>query len=67
MSRKSNSSSSKSSRIRKHRDDTFKIKVVLESLKETMTMAELASKYEVLPKPDPDMEKAVSGKGRKRI
>jgi len=49
MSRKSNSSSSKSSRIRKHRDDTFKIKVVLESLKETMTMAELASKYEVHP------------------
>ena len=47
MSRKSNSSSSKSSRIRKHRDDTFKIKVVLESLEVRST-----------PKPDPDMEKA---------
>lgn len=31
----------------KIRDDTFKVKVVLESLKEEKTLAELSSKYEV--------------------
>jgi hypothetical protein len=32
-------------RIRKSFDDVFKVKVVLEALKETMTIAELTSKY----------------------
>jgi len=36
-------------RIRKSFDDAFKVKVVLEALKETMTLAELASKYAVHP------------------
>jgi len=36
-------------RIRKSFDDTFKVKVVLEALKETMTITELASKYAVHP------------------
>jgi transposase len=36
-------------RIRKSFDDTFKVKVVLEALKESLTLAELASKYAVHP------------------
>jgi len=36
-------------RIRKSFDDAFKVKVVLEALKETMTITELASKYSVHP------------------
>jgi len=36
-------------RIRKSFDDAFKVKVVLEALKETMTVNELASKYAVHP------------------
>jgi transposase-like protein len=36
-------------RIRKSFDDAFKVKVVLEALRETMTIAELASKYSVHP------------------
>jgi transposase len=36
-------------RIRKSFDDAFKVKVVLEALKETMTITELASKYAVHP------------------
>lgn len=36
-------------RIRKSFDDAFKVKVVLEALKETMTTNELASKYAVHP------------------
>ena len=36
-------------RIRKSFDDAFKVKVVLEALKETVTIAELASKYAVHP------------------
>ena len=39
----------KSHRPRRLMDDTFKARVVLESLKENMTMNELASKYEVHP------------------
>ncbi len=39
----------KMNRIRKSFDDGFKVKVVLEALKETMTIAELASKYAVHP------------------
>ena len=39
----------KHKRIRKSFDDAFKVKVVLEALKETMTIAELASKYSVHP------------------
>jgi len=34
-------------RIRKSFDDAFKVQVVLEALKETMTIAELSSKYAV--------------------
>ena len=36
-------------RIRRTMDDTLKLKVVLESLKESVTMNELASKFEVHP------------------
>jgi transposase-like protein len=36
-------------RIRKTFDDAFKVKVVLQSFKETMTVAELASKYSAHP------------------
>lgn len=36
-------------RIRKSFDDAFKVKVVIEALKETMTINELASKYAVHP------------------
>lgn len=36
-------------RIRKSFDDAFKVKVVLEALKENMTITELASKYAVHP------------------
>ena len=36
-------------RARRPIDDTFKVKVVLEALKETMPLNELASKYEVHP------------------
>lgn len=36
-------------RIRKSFDSAFKVKVVLEALRETMTIAELASKYAVHP------------------
>jgi transposase len=36
-------------RIRKSFDDAFKVKVVLEALKETITIAELGSKYAVHP------------------
>jgi transposase len=36
-------------RIRKSFDDAFKTKVVLDALKETMTINELASKYAVHP------------------
>lgn len=36
-------------RVRKSFEDSFKVKVVLEALKETMTIAELASKYSVHP------------------
>lgn len=36
-------------RIRKSFDDKFKVQVVLEALKETMTIAELAAKYSVHP------------------
>jgi len=36
-------------RIRKSFDDSFKVKVVLEALKETMTITELSSKYAVHP------------------
>jgi len=39
----------KQKRIRKSFDDAFKVKVVLEALKETMTIAELSSKYAVHP------------------
>jgi transposase-like protein len=36
-------------RIRKSFDEVFKVKVVLEALRESMTIAELASKYSVHP------------------
>lgn len=36
-----------SKRNRRVHDDTFKVKVVLESLKEEKTLAELSSKYEI--------------------
>jgi transposase len=36
-------------RIRKSFDDAFKVSVVLDALKETMTINELASKYAVHP------------------
>lgn len=36
-------------RTRKKIEDSFKVKVVLEALKETMTLNELAAKYEVHP------------------
>ena len=36
-------------RLRKSFDDAFKVKVVLEALKETHTIAELASRYAVHP------------------
>jgi len=36
-------------RIRKSFDDAFKVKVVLEALKETLTITELSSKYAVHP------------------
>ena len=50
MSRKNVSrKTSKTGRTRIHREDSYKVKVVIESLKETMTLAELASKYEVHP------------------
>jgi transposase len=39
----------KSRKTRRSMDDTFKTRVVLEALKETMTLNELASKYEVHP------------------
>lgn len=61
-------------RIRKSFDDTFKVKVVLEALKETMTIAELASKYAVHPNQIGNWKKhflehsvdAFSGSGRER-
>ena len=34
---------------RRSHDDTFKVKVVIESLKEEKTLAELSSKYEIHP------------------
>lgn len=36
-------------RIRKSFDDAFKVRVVLEALRESLTIAELASKYSVHP------------------
>ena len=39
----------KQRRIRKSFDDAFKVKVVLDAIKETLTLAELASKYAVHP------------------
>ncbi len=36
-------------RTRKKIDDSLKVKIVLEALKETMTLNELAAKYEVHP------------------
>ncbi|OGS36689.1 MAG: hypothetical protein A2293_13375 [Elusimicrobia bacterium RIFOXYB2_FULL_49_7] len=40
---------SQSRRTRRSMDDAFKTRVVLEALKESMTLNELASKYEVHP------------------
>jgi len=40
---------SQSRRPRRSMDDAFKTRVVLEALKESMTLNELASKYEVHP------------------
>ena len=61
-------------RIRKSFDDAFKVKVVLEALKETMTIAELASKYAVHPNQISNWKKhflersieVFSGSGRER-
>lgn len=39
----------KSRKARRNMDDAFKTRVVLEALKESMTLNELASKYEVHP------------------
>lgn len=47
--KKKNNSSKEPKRIRKSFDDAFKVKVVIEALKETMTISELASKYAVHP------------------
>jgi transposase len=47
--KKSNSGSTNQKRTRKTLDDAFKVKVVLEALKETVPLNELASKYEVHP------------------
>jgi transposase len=47
--KKSSEQEKKQKRIRKSFDDAFKVKVVLEALKETMTVTELASKYAVHP------------------
>jgi len=63
-----------SKRIRKSFDDAFKVKVVLEALKETMTIAELASKYGVHPNQISNWKKhflsrsveVFSGSGRER-
>jgi transposase len=61
-------------RIRKSFDDAFKVKVVLEALKEAMTIAELASKYAVHPNQICNWKKqflersvdVLSGSGRER-
>ncbi len=49
LTKKKNESVKEQKRIRKSFDDAFKVKVVLEALKETMTLNELASKYAVHP------------------
>lgn len=49
LTKKKNESVKGQKRIRKSFDDAFKVKVVLEALKETMTLNELASKYAVHP------------------
>lgn len=61
-------------RIRKSFDDAFKVKVVLEALKETSTIAELASKHLVHPNQIGNWKKqflersvdVFSGNGRER-
>jgi transposase len=50
MSRKkSDAPASAPKRTRKKIDDALKVKIVLEAIKETMTLNELAAKYEVHP------------------
>ncbi|MBN1982111.1 MAG: hypothetical protein JW795_11305 [Chitinivibrionales bacterium] len=43
--KESGSRASKSGRTRRSIDDGLKVKIVLEALKETMTISELATKY----------------------
>jgi transposase len=47
--KKSDESASAPKRARKKIDDALKVKIVLEAIKETMTLNELAAKYEVHP------------------
>lgn len=49
MARKSTKPSNSSKRSYKKLDDALKVKIVMEALKETMTLNELAAKYEVHP------------------
>lgn len=49
MNKKNPAVAATSKRSRRVLDDAFKTKVVLEALKEAMTLNELASKYEVHP------------------
>jgi transposase len=49
LKRTTSDSNLSSERLRKHHDDAFKLKVVLEALKEKQTIAELASQYSIHP------------------
>jgi hypothetical protein len=48
-------------------DSTFKTKVVLDAMKESETLSDLAKKYEIAPQADHGMEKRVHGEIRHRL